>query len=171
MPLVDMSHAENTADPTSPLLWWGSGYSDLTEVAWGGPTDTGVSAYFRMIPAAGYPLSLLSFDLGAWTRDFDTPVSVLDGMGGILETFGLTTIPLASATTFSGPWTSEKGVEIRWGAPWWIAIDNITFSVTPIDGNGGGGIAPIPLPARGNAACRRDDRPRSCRPAARLVRD
>ena len=148
-PLVDVSHSRDANNPAAGgLLWWSSSYSDLTDVAYG--LSTSGPASITLTPAAGYELTLLSFQLGAWpTTTRETALSIRDGLGAMLQDFGIQTILGSVASTFAGAWTSAEGVEIRWGPDsYYVGIDNITFSVTEA-GTGGptDPVPPVPLPA------------------------
>lgn len=143
--LVDVSH-DYTSSAVPGLAYWGTGYSDLSGVAWGGDYSVDNLGTISFTPIAGYKVSVLSFDIGSWSGSSSTTVGVYDGAGSLVGDLGMQFIDISSASTFTGDWSSDSGIEIRWANAWQFAIDNITFSVTEID-TGTPQPAPIPLPA------------------------
>ncbi|MBK5926160.1 hypothetical protein [Rhodobaculum claviforme] len=132
----------NTATSDAFLRWYGPDYSGLTGVAYGA---NGGRPEILFTPAAGYEVTIRSFQLGAWpNQNRTTQVSVLDRDGNALfaSPAGIT-ISGTAPTTFSGPWTRSDGLRIQWGPDGFnVGIDNIVFSVQPT-----GTTNVIPLPA------------------------
>jgi len=116
------------------LGWWDTGYSDLTNVAWGG-TDavTGTAQIF--LKALGDSITLNGFDLGAWPNiDAITRLFIIDATDNSLL-FSATSLPISGAvhSSFAGPWTSTTGIAIQWGPDGYdVGIDNIDFTVRPV---------------------------------------
>lgn len=128
--LVDVSHDYTLPSHEPGLAYWGWGYSDLSNVGWGGVSDPDNLGWIRFAPTNGYKVSLLSFDIGTWSVDATTSVTIHDGIGGLLADLGTSTILFSGASTFNTGWTSENGVEIRWANAYQFGISNITFEVT-----------------------------------------
>lgn len=119
------------------LLYWTNDYSGLRDVAYG---DIG-SAEIFLAPAPGFSVTLHSFQLGAFLENRTSQVTVSDGLGNVLLSTGLITVPGATPLTFADTWTSSAGIEISFGPDAFnVGIDNITFDVVPT------GTVAVPLP-------------------------
>jgi len=126
----------NSASDEAFLKWWDTGYSNLTNVAWGGIDGSGVSE-IKLIPAAGFKVTLNSFDLGAFGGDRGSQETVYDASYASLQSSGATTINGVTASTFAIGLTNASGLIIQWGPESTnVGIDNINFTVEAIPSNG-----------------------------------
>lgn len=157
---------EGNGDPVTPL-WWGSGYGDLQGVVWGGDPSTSPLevGQITLTPAAGFQVSLSSFDVGGWSGDYSgATVRVVDQFDNVLWDVTPSTI-LGSSThsTFAPNLTSKGPLTIEWGDLWWIGMDNVTFSESAVDGgnsvpDGGSTLALLGLGVVGLVASKRRGR-------------
>jgi hypothetical protein len=118
--------AFTTGDAGAELFFWDTGYSNLTNVAWG--DYPGVSEIF-LRPLGGNTVFLNSLDLGAWELPRDGELTILDGLGNVLFSTGLITIGsgnLANHFTFDQI-SSTTGIGIRVPNLYFVAIDNVDF--------------------------------------------
>jgi hypothetical protein len=111
-----------------------SSYGDLSHVAYTCDSGAGVGA-LTFIPAAGFQVTLHSFDIGEYqgriAGDAEVRVYGLD----------LSATPLFQGTQALGAgthWslspnlTSSTGFNVQWGDNWDYGIDNISLTVAPI---------------------------------------
>ncbi|NWF72322.1 MAG: PEP-CTERM sorting domain-containing protein [Nitrospirae bacterium] len=121
----------NTASAYDHLFFWDTQYSDLQNVAYGG--DPGGVPEIALIPAAGFTVTLNSFDLGAWPQTprntqstiYDTAYNPLGDTGGF-------TVLGDAHSTVSVDLTNANGLIIQWGPDGYnVGIDNINFTVSP----------------------------------------
>jgi hypothetical protein len=123
-------HGNASVGGTS-LTFWTSNYSDLTNVAWGGSSDTFGVPEVGIMPLSGYEVRLLSFDLGAWqnqTRSSQVRIYDFD-YGSLLYSSGPIVVDGTNHSTFNinSGWSSE-GLRIQWGPSGYnVGIDNIAF--------------------------------------------
>jgi hypothetical protein len=123
----------DTASDYDYLKWWDTEYSDLTNVAWGGfDGSTGVPE-IALIPAAGFTVTLNSFDLGAWPQTSrDTQSTVYDIAYNPLGVTGGFTVPGNPHSHVIVGLTDANGLIIQWGPDGFnVGIDNINFTVSP----------------------------------------
>ena len=123
----------NTASFLPYLSWWNTGYNDLTNVAFAN-NSTSV-AEIALIPAAGFSVTLNSFDLGAyflttgssqWTI-YDSAYNPLASSGSISVGSGATT-----HYTTAPRLTNSNRLILQWGPNAYNAgIDNFNFTTQP----------------------------------------
>jgi hypothetical protein len=114
--------------------WWPDSYSTLTSVMYG---QSGAQVGVWLKPAAGYSLTLNSFDLGSFPNFSRTSqVTIIDGTSNTtLFSSGNFLVPGDAPTVFSTPYTSAGGIKIQFGPDGYnVGIDNINFSVNQIGG-------------------------------------
>jgi MYXO-CTERM domain-containing protein len=151
---LDVQYNPAIGIPTgSSLFFWNNNYSNLTDVAYGEPRST---SQVSLIPAAGFQVTLQSFDLGAYLNS-DRTTSVLiynQDLTTLLFSQGPFTVSgiTASSFSFTGPeYTRTDGIQIQFGPDAFnVGIDNITFDVSPISAPETH--VPGPLPLLGAAA-------------------
>lgn len=119
------------------LRAYGANYSDLSGVAYGGSDNFTGPAEIFLKPLAGYQVTLLGFDLGAWPKTTrDTQVTILTGGGQVLSASTPLTIDGQFHTSLSYNFTSADGIRIQWGPDAYdVGIDNIEFTVSAISGS------------------------------------
>ena len=120
------------AAPLDPLSWWGSSYSDLSGVAWGGAGDASGVAEILLRPLAGYQVTLQGFDLGAYPNtDRTTQVTIRSLAGGVLATSGTFTVDGDVRSSLAYDITRTDGIRIQWGPnAYSVGIDNVRFTVS-----------------------------------------
>lgn len=120
--------------------YWETGYGNptLTGVAY--PSSNGNVGEFQFTPAAGYSVTISSFEVGSYNNGpaRTNTFSIYDGNWNQLWTTGSTTYSGAPDTetpnvTFAGT------VYLQFGADWDVGIDNINYDVAPTN--------TVPLPA------------------------
>ena len=126
------------------LRWYGPNYSDLTGVAYGGVDNTTGPAEIFLKPLAGYEVTLLGFDLGAWPlQTHNTQVTILTGGGAVLLPTTPMTINGTTHTSLSYNFTSADGIRIQWGPDAYdVGLDNLEFTLSAVSSPGG-----VPEPA------------------------
>jgi hypothetical protein len=139
---VDVRYNADRSTPAlSPLLYWSTGYETLTDVAYGSLGLGGIS--IALVAQTGFQITLMGFDIAPYVDNSeDTLVRVIDRKD-VSFAFSQDFAPLSTegvtSFSFSGPeFTSTTGFDIWLGPDAWnVGIDNIVFSVNPIDTNGG----------------------------------
>ncbi|MBI5386853.1 MAG: hypothetical protein HZA90_19445 [Verrucomicrobia bacterium] len=124
---------------TSHMIFWTSGYGDLSKVAFQAYTGSGIFGEITLTPDAGYRVTLNGFDMAAYVGSGQISTrseEVIDILYGsfvrhlgprdLSATFPLTHTHFAPEVTYAGP------ITIRIGNDWNIAIDNIEFTATPV---------------------------------------
>jgi hypothetical protein len=137
--MLDVSHrsylASNPASTYEPFLkYWFSGYSGLTDVAWGGPGPTLYGSEISFAPVGAHVVTLDSFDFGDYlNRNYGSSASILDaGTMAVLRMSGPFN-PGLTPTTFTPAVSSANGLILRWGPDAYdVGIDNISVTVTPV---------------------------------------
>ena len=120
--------------------FWNTGYSGLTNIAYGA---SGPTAEIFLKPEAGFQVTLVGFDLGAWNKNRSSEVTVLAGAGNSLFSTGPITVSSSSPFHFSPGLTSADGFRIQFGSDTFnVAIDNIEFRVDALPA-----ITAVPVPA------------------------
>ena len=132
------------ADAANSLQYWPNNYNNLVDVAFGTPGSNGASIFFA--PAAGYSVTLNSFDIGAYSNRIgaSSQYTIFDGLGNTLYSSGaiLVGLPGNIANSYLVGLTSSNGIGLKWGPESYnVGVDNIDFSVQRI---GAGG---VPEPA------------------------
>ncbi len=121
----------------SELHFWGSGYGDLTNVAWGSAANglNGVTELF-LAPVGGDTVTLASLDLAGLAHSWSSFLNIVDGNGATLFSSGPITIGFPH-NHFDFNLSSTTGIGIEWGSGGGnVGIDNVSF----------GSIAPPPPP-------------------------
>lgn len=121
------------------FFWWSTGYSGQTDIAY---NTSGQVGAIDLRPAAGFQVTLNSFDIGAWLSvNRTTQVSIQDANGLIYFSSGSITFNSLQLFNFNGI-TSANGIRINLGPDAFnTGIDNINFTVSPINVN------TVPVPA------------------------
>jgi hypothetical protein len=123
----------NTTTHLSFLRWWGVGYSDLVNVAWGGSNDIAGVAEIALIPAPGFQVRLNGFDLGSFnSASRGSQYTIYDSAYNPLISSGAITVNGNVHSHFAFNLTSAQGLIIQWGpSAFNVGIDNVDFTVTP----------------------------------------
>lgn len=92
---IDVQYVDHTI-PGNTRRWWSGGYNNLPNAAWGGWGDcTGCwDVSIILLPAAGYSVTLNSFDMGAYSHAvLGTNIIITEvGTGTVLLNYGAQTI-------------------------------------------------------------------------------
>ncbi len=134
----------NAASDEAFLKSWGTAYSDLLNVAWGGfGRNSGVSE-IALIPNAGFQVTLNGFDLGAWPNtDRGSQYSIYDSAYTLLASSGAITIDGTVHSHFPFSLTNASGLIVQWGPDAYdVGIDNVDFTVQRVT-------ASVPEPTTG----------------------
>ncbi|MBU1375917.1 MAG: PEPxxWA-CTERM sorting domain-containing protein [Alphaproteobacteria bacterium] len=125
------------------LRAYGSFYSDLTGVAYGGEGNTTGPAEIFLQPLSGFQVTLLGFDLGAWPNQTrNSQVTILNGAGQVLSPSTALTVDGQVHSHLSYNFTSADGIRIQWGPDNYdVGIDNVEFALSAV------GPAGVPEPA------------------------
>lgn len=136
--VVDVEYDGNIATVADENLQWWDSYSGMPAVAWG---QAGATAELFLSPAAGYAVTLKSFNLGSYLNvNRTTQFYIRDGAGNLLDSQNPLVVG-ASPFSYSTSWWSATGIRIQFGPDGYdVGIDNIVFSVDPVRG-------PVPEPA------------------------
>jgi hypothetical protein len=131
--------AARTVDELQPLLFWSTGYETLTGVAYGVNEGGGLS--ITLAAMTGFRIALQGFDIAPFAdRVKDTLVQVIDIEDGAIvfdDGYSPLSTEVVTSLRFIG-FTSAFGFRINLGPDAFdVGIDNIVFSVTPIETNGG----------------------------------
>lgn len=120
-----------TAD--AALRWWGTGYSGLSGIAYGGVNDVTGTAELFFSPAAGYRVTVTGFDLGSFVSIGEsTSYTVRDGSGDILFSSGPLVVG-AAGLAVTGNWSSLEGIRLQLGPSVYnVGIDNIQVQVEAV---------------------------------------
>lgn len=124
---------------TNYLELWNSGYGDLTKVAF--PSNNGYIGEISLVPAAGYGIQLVSFDMAGWNHA-DLPNStmrILDGSGNVVFDYAARGSVAIEGdfngvqhSTFSPNLFLTGAVTFQWGTDWNVGLDNIRFEVVAV---------------------------------------
>jgi hypothetical protein len=109
------------------LLYWDTGYGDLSDVAF--VPVSGTYARIILTADAGMLVRLNSFDLGGYPgSDLEADsITVKDGNGNVLwSASDLTVIGSGGHSTYTPNLVANQLV-LEWGTNWNIAIDNVNF--------------------------------------------
>ncbi len=123
----------------SHLEFWNNDYGDLTKVAY--PSANGMVAEIAIVPASGYGVKLVSFDMAGYSHAdlTNTVMRILDGSGNVLQNFaaegavaiqGDGTGPQHS--TFTPNLTFAGTVRLQWGTNWNVGLDHLRFEAVPL---------------------------------------
>jgi hypothetical protein len=143
--ILDVSHRTvtalgSTATQVTTLQWWGTGYGDLANVAFGSP-DGGVGGELRFVGLNGTMVTLTGIDLGGFITNASTAVRIYDVSGTELYSSGaIGSITADGAGAHHTETFSVTGptLILQWHDPWDVAIDNVNFNLS---------IAAIPEPS------------------------
>lgn len=124
---------------TNYLEFWSNDYGDLTRVAF--PSSNGYAGEISFVPAAGYGIRLLSFDMAGWPNLDRSNVwmRLVDGSGALLLNYAANG-PVAIQgdnngalhSSFSPNLFTPGTLRIQWGNDWNVGIDNIRFEVVAL---------------------------------------
>lgn len=95
---------------------WNTDYGDLTNLAF--PAANGFAAEVNLVPAAGYGINLISFDMAGWptTDRANTIFCLLDGNGTVLLDYAAAgAAPIQGAP--NGPLHSSFTPNVSFAAP------------------------------------------------------
>lgn len=114
--------------------FWNADYGDLAKVVY--PARNGYAAEITFVPAEGYGVRLISFDMAGYPHldRANSTLRILDAAGNVLIDY----VALGQGTvqgdgngsphsTFTPNLTVGGAVRIQWGNDWDIGIDNIRF--------------------------------------------
>jgi hypothetical protein len=129
--VVDVQYNSNinaftTGAAGAEMRFWATGYSNLTNVAYG--SLNGVSEIF-LRPLNGRTVVLNSFDLGAWAAPQVGGLTIVDGSGSVLFSEASITIGSSSNHFTFDNISSTTGIGILVQNPNNVGIDNIQFIV------------------------------------------
>lgn len=120
--------------PGSTLLHWNSSYGDLDDVAFS--QVNGALAELSLVPAPGYQVTLIGFDVAGWpTVDYpNSTVQVVDGANTVIWGGSGVTVHGAGPTHdhYAPNLTSTGPLRIQFGPNYNVGIDNVRFSESPI---------------------------------------
>jgi hypothetical protein len=127
--VVDVQYNRDTSALTlgaagAEMRFWSTGYSNLTNVAYGANNGVNGFAEIFLQPLNGRTVVLNSLDLGAWSGSQPGGLTIVDGLGSVLFTTGSTTI---GSNHFTFNISSTTGIGILVQDPYWVGIDNIQF--------------------------------------------
>ena len=132
-------NAATGATLTNYVEFWNSDYGDLTKVVF--PSSNGFAGELSLVPAAGYGIRILSFDLAGWSNQdrTNTVMRLVDGNGNLLLDFAASGPVLiegdfngARHSTFSPNLLVGGTVRFQWGNDWDIGLDNFRFEVVAL---------------------------------------
>ena len=137
-PNITVSYAAYQNNDLTGLVgtdaFWSTGYGDLTGVSYGNPN--GYYASFTLTPAAGYSVTLESFDFAGYLPNaggypgqsgVNELVRIFDGAALVYDV-SPTLFPFVGHDSLTPMITSANSITILFGADWNGAIDNIQFS-------------------------------------------
>jgi hypothetical protein len=141
------------------LKYWGSSYSNLQGVAWGGTSSNAYIGEIVFTPGANQVVSLNGLDFGDYAnRNRTSSAQILDaGTQQVLWSTG-TFDPGTTALHLAPGVSSSAGLILRWGPDSYdVGVDNISLSVTAVPEPGSwalllAGTAVLGLRARRRAA-------------------
>ncbi|MSU70124.1 MAG: PEP-CTERM sorting domain-containing protein [Opitutaceae bacterium] len=134
---------------SNDVEFWNADYGDLTKVIYA--SNNGYAAELTLVPAAGYGIRLLSFDMAGYSHQDRTnsTMRLTDANGNVLFDYaaagpvliqGDSNGPLHS--TFTPNFLQPGALSLQWGNDWNIGLDNIQFQVVALNG--------VPEPATGS---------------------
>lgn len=134
-----------TFDPNTDVTlnnfveFWNANYGDLSKVVY--PEENGYAAEIALVPASGYGVKIVSFDLAGYSRT-DLAASVLrivDGSGSVLVDFVSLAQNIAQGasdgtahTTYTLNLSVPGTAKIQWGTNWNIGLDNLVFETVTL---------------------------------------
>lgn len=132
-------HAVTLLETAAHLDFWNLEYGDLNKVVFA-VTD-GQVAEITFVPAPGYAVRLVSFDMAGWQNvdRSNTIFRLVDAAGTVLHDFAAAG-PVAIQGDFNGPrhspfapnYTHAGTLRLQWGTDWDVGIDNIQFQAVPV---------------------------------------
>lgn len=111
------------------LLFWNTGYGDLTGVAFA--TTQGDLAEIKFQAAAGYEVELQSFLLAGYPQQdlVASILRILDGAGTVLwDQSGTTVLGQQGKHSVYTPNLRASTLRLQWGREWNIGIDDVVFA-------------------------------------------
>ena len=126
---VSYYHDVTNSSPGDQLQWWGTGYSDLPNAAFGGTSDSSGEPAITLAPLLGTSITLNSFDLAPYEGSRQTQVTIF--VNGIVA-YSTGFFTLGATETFTPDITSTSPISIEWGPDGYnVGIDNLTFNGVP----------------------------------------
>lgn len=114
--------------------FWNSDYGDLSKVVY--PEQNGYAAEITFVPAPGYGVRLLSFDMAGYSHVDRTNATlrILDAAGNVVLDFVATVGGGVQGdgigpqhSTFTPNLFVAGALRLQWGDDWNIGVDNIAF--------------------------------------------
>ncbi|HEY0947708.1 MAG TPA: PEP-CTERM sorting domain-containing protein [Opitutaceae bacterium] len=141
--LLDIGYATRSASTgeliAANLDFWNRNYGDLTNIAFA--TENGAVAEITFVPAEGYGVRLVSFDLAGWPN-LDRTSSILrlvDANQKVVFDFAANGPVMIEGnllgpqhSTFAPNFTFDGTLRLQWGTDWNIGVDNIVFEAVPL---------------------------------------
>jgi hypothetical protein len=135
--LVDVSTWANypvgnplVAGASEGMLYWTTGYSTLTNVAWGALGST--AAVLLDLTPGGASVTLNSLDIAGYGFSTPTTIDVYDTSNLVSPVYSFAG-SVGAAQTLSIGTSSPNGLLIKFGPDaYYAAIDNVDFSVTAV---------------------------------------
>lgn len=142
--LASISYRTFTASDNSTLTnyveFWHKDYGDLSNVVFA--SSNGYAAEVKLVPAAGYGIRIVSFDIAGWANvdRTDTIMRLVDGNGSTLLDFTNGTASIGIEGDFTGPrhssfthdYTYYGTIALQWGNDWDVGLDNFRFQLVAI---------------------------------------
>jgi hypothetical protein len=134
--LVDATH--RYVDPqgveSDGLLHWLTGYDDLSGTVWNGGPVGGDFGRITLASVNGSSVTLQGFDLGVWSSGSGNTETVsVYAVGNATPVFQQNFTENANQHwSFSVGATSTTGFVIEWTRPWWVALDNLSYTAAPV---------------------------------------
>ncbi len=130
-PNVTVGYQQLTTSNTfvrNQLAYWGTEYGDLTGVAYS--YNNGYVAEIDLTPAAGYSVTLSSFEMAGYYGNYNaTVLKVTDGVNTDDYTGGSSyAVTGTGHNTFTPNFTSTGTVRIDFGTDYDLGINHIVFS-------------------------------------------
>ncbi len=133
---VDVSYRSVALDSqiTGPLIYWSTGYGDLSGVLYGGTTTINHRSEIILKALPGYEISLIGFDFATYSRLTPTTPIKIDSLGGTsIFADRLSTNPGGHAHLNVDSGYFADGIRLAWGPDGFnVGVDNVTFDVRKI---------------------------------------
>lgn len=119
--------------------FWNADYGDLSKVVY--PEENGYAAEIAFVPAAGYGVRLVSFDMAGYSHvdRTNSTLRILDAAGNVVLDLVATQGGGVEGdgngpqhSTFTPNLFVPGTLRIQWGNDWDIGMDNIVFESAPL---------------------------------------
>lgn len=141
--IVDIAYATRDsvtgAVIAANLDFWNHNYGDLSNVAFS--VQNGAVAEITFVPAEGYGVRLVSFDMAGWPN-LDRTNSILrlvDAKQTVVYDFAANgpvkiegNLLGPQHSTFAPNLTFDGTLRLQWGTDWNVGIDNVKFESVPL---------------------------------------